>query len=170
MSDPLAALAAAMDWDIFTPVLERMPRAEPRGLGGHPAHAPAMMFKILVLQSLYSLSDEQAQFQILDRRSFHHFPGLSAADRVPDQNTIREFREKLTAAQKRSTRAKSRHRARVEHLFGFMTGSMRAMFQWCVGYVRNRAGILLANLVYHMARTEQIIRLKLLGRRTPALA
>ena len=76
-----------MDWDIFTPVLERMPRAEPRGLGGRPAYAPAMMFKIPVLQSLYSLSDEQAQFQILDRRSFHHFLRLSAADRVPDQNT-----------------------------------------------------------------------------------
>jgi hypothetical protein len=34
---------------------------------------------------------------------------------------------------------------------------------------RNRAGILLANLVYNIARAEQIIRLKLLGRQTPAL-
>ena len=57
------------------------------------------MFKILVVQSLYGLSDEQTQFQILDRRSFHRFLGLSEADPVPDQNTIREFREKLTRAE-----------------------------------------------------------------------
>ena len=54
---------------------------------------------MLVIQSLYGLSDEQTQFQILDRRSFHHFLGLSEADGVPDQNTIREFREKLTQAE-----------------------------------------------------------------------
>ena len=46
---------------------------------------------------------------------------------------------------------------------------MRALFQRCIGYRRNRSCILLANLVYNMARTEQIIRLKLLGRKTPRL-
>ena len=47
----------------------------------------------------HALSDEQAQFQILDRRSFHEFLGWTVADRVPEQNTIREFREKLTQAE-----------------------------------------------------------------------
>ena len=75
----------------------------------------------------------------------------------------------LTKRQQRSNRAKSRTRVRIEHIFGFMTGSMRAMFQRVVGYARNRAGILLANLVYNMARTEQIIRLQLWGRKTPTL-
>lgn len=330
MGDPLSALSAIMDWTIFLPVLELIPSVAPKAPGGRPAYEPLMMFKILVLQSLYGLSDEQTQFQILDRRSFHHFLGLSQADAVPDQNTIREFREKLTKAelfaqlfaafntrlteqgfitrqgqmidasfvevprqrntraeneaiksgalpagwekdakrlahkdvdarwtqkndvnfygykdhvvadlesklivraevttasqhdsqaldsltrpgdpetwadsaytgqnceailaskgiaahicakgtrgqeltpgQKRSNRAKSRKRVRVEHIFAFMTGSMRALFQRCIGLARNRACILLANLVYNMARTEQIIRLKLLGRRTPTLA
>jgi len=78
--------------------------------------------------------------------------------------------QELTQGQKRSNRAKSRQRVRVEHIFAFMTGSMRALFQRCIGYMRNRSCILLANLVYNMARTEQIIRLKLLGRRTPKLA
>ena len=76
----------------------------------------------------------------------------------------------LTQKQERSNLAKSRQRARVEHIFGFMTGTMRAMFQRCIGYLRNRSCILLANLVYNMARTEQIIRLKLLGRKTPKLS
>ncbi len=56
------------------------------------------MFKVLVLQSLFGLSDEQTQYQILDRRSFHDFLDITEADTVPDQNTIREFREKLTRA------------------------------------------------------------------------
>src|ERR1035437_3169405 len=99
LGDPLTALNAVMDWTIFDPVLARIPRAEPKAPGGRPAYLPRTLFKILVLQSLYGLSDEQAQFQILDRRSFHHFLGLTEADPVPDQNTIREFREKLTRAE-----------------------------------------------------------------------
>lgn len=75
----------------------------------------------------------------------------------------------LTQGPQRANRAKSRQRVRVEHIFGFMTGSMKAMVQRGIGYARNRAGILLANLVYNMARTEQIIRLQLLGRKTPKL-
>ena len=65
MSDPLANLDAIMDWNIFLPVLDRIPRAQANGPGGRPAYHPMYMFKILVLQSLYGLSDEQTQFQIL---------------------------------------------------------------------------------------------------------
>ncbi|WP_425476052.1 transposase [Mesorhizobium yinganensis] len=57
------------------------------------------MFKILVLQALYSLSDDQAEFQIMDRRTFGRFLGLlDAGDRVPDAETIWLFREHLTQA------------------------------------------------------------------------
>ena len=76
----------------------------------------------------------------------------------------------LTPNQKKSNKAKSRKRVRVEHVFAFMTGSMNAMFKRHVGYVRNRASVVLANLGYKMARTEQIIQLKILGRKTPQLA
>ena len=43
-----------------------------------------MMFKILVLQALHGLSDAQAEFQILDHRTFGRFLGLDDDDRVPD--------------------------------------------------------------------------------------
>ena len=75
----------------------------------------------------------------------------------------------LTQGQQRSNRAQSRTRVRVEPIFGCMTGSMRAMFPRVVGCARNRAGIRLANPVYNMARTEQIMRLQLWGRKTPTL-
>ncbi len=41
--------------------------------GGRPAYDPVLMFKVLVLQALYSLSDDQAEFQIQDRLSFMRF-------------------------------------------------------------------------------------------------
>lgn len=51
-----------------------------------------MMFKILELQRLYNLSDNQTEYQINDRRSFMHFLGLELCDPVPDAKTIWKFR------------------------------------------------------------------------------
>ena len=53
------------------------------------------MFKIMILQSLYNLSDAAAEFQVKDRLSFMRFLGLSLADRVPDEKTVWLFREQL---------------------------------------------------------------------------
>ena len=95
---------------------------------------------------------------------------LLAAKGISAQVCEKGVRSKpLTPAQKRANRSKSRKRSRVEHVFGFMTVSMKAMYKRCVGKARNRASIIFCNLVYNMARTEQIIRLKLLGRATPTL-
>ena len=328
MGDVLNQINSIMNWEIFIPVLERIPMAEAKGPGGGPGFHPMFMFKVLVLQSLFGLSDEQTQYQILDRRSFHDFLDITEADTVPDQNTIREFREKLTRAQlhdelfaayarrleekgfitrkgnivdasfvevprqrnrreenqsikngelpdgwendskhlshkyldarwpkknqqtfygyknhanvdlesklivraevtdasvhdsqaldsvtyegdaetwldagyvgpaceavlagkgiqakicekgarnrpltakqKRSNRAKWRKRCRVEHVFGYMTMNMKAMVKRYIGLKRNRASIIFFSLVYNIARTKQIIRLKLLGRKTPS--
>ena len=57
------------------------------------------MFKILILQSLYNLSDDATEFQIRDRFSFLRFLGLNIGETVPDSRTIRLFREQLTEAQ-----------------------------------------------------------------------
>jgi len=54
-----------------------------------------MMFKLLILQSLYSLSDDQMEFQITDRLSFKRFLKLKTSDKVPDSKTIWKFRETL---------------------------------------------------------------------------
>ena len=95
---------------------------------------------------------------------------ILAAKGIPAQVCEKGTRGKpLTPRQKRSNRSKSRKRSRGEHVFGFMTVSMNAMYKRYVGMVRNRASIILCNLVYNMARTEQIIRLKILGRATPSL-
>jgi IS5 family transposase len=53
------------------------------------------MFKILIIKCLHNLSDEQTEYQILDRQSFKSFLGLSSGDKVPDSRSIWLFQEKL---------------------------------------------------------------------------
>lgn len=57
------------------------------------------MLKILVLQTLYTLSDDQTEYQLKDRLSFMRFVGLALHDPVPDAKTIWLFREQLTRAE-----------------------------------------------------------------------
>ena len=56
------------------------------------------MFRILVLQTLYTLSDDQTEYQLRDRLSFMRFVGLALHDAVPDAKTIWLFREQLVRA------------------------------------------------------------------------
>ena len=49
----------------------------------------------------------------------------------------------------------------MEHVFAQMSGSMKALYQRCIGMERNAAGLMLTNLVYNMLRFEQIKRLRL---------
>jgi IS5 family transposase len=54
------------------------------------------MFKIMILQRFYNISDDQVEYQINDRISFMRFLDLSIADDVPDSRTVWLFRERLT--------------------------------------------------------------------------
>lgn len=92
---PLERLDARIDWEMFRSTLEALILKGGKAPGGRPRHDPVMMFKILVLQRYYNLSDEQAEFQINDRLSFQKFLGMTLADTVPDQKTIWLFREML---------------------------------------------------------------------------
>lgn len=95
MGDPLTRLDEVVDWTIFQPVLDCLPRPEPKGPGGRPAFCPLIMFKAMVIANLYQLGDHQLEFQITDRMSFKRFLGLSEADKSPDEKTFWAFRESL---------------------------------------------------------------------------
>jgi IS5 family transposase len=56
------------------------------------------MFKVLVLQTLYTLSDDQTEYQLKDRLSFMRFIGLALHEPVPDAKTIWLYREHLARA------------------------------------------------------------------------
>ena len=93
--DPLLKLSAMIEWEKFRPVIARAMKKITRGTGGRPAYDYIMMFKVLILQRLYNVQDEQMEFQINDRLTFMRFLGLSLGDKVQDQNTIWLFRENL---------------------------------------------------------------------------
>src|SRR5450432_3219826 len=97
--DPLVRLKGMIEWDQFRPVLEGALRKEGKGAGGRPPFDYLLMFKILILQRYYNLSDDQMEYQILDRMSFMRFLGLKISDKVPDAKTIWHFREQLTKSE-----------------------------------------------------------------------
>lgn len=96
--DPLIRLNKAIDWELFRPDLELIRQKKRKSNAGAKGYDLVLMFKILVLQSLYNLSDDQIEFQILDRISFVRFLGLSIGGKVPDATSVWRFREALTNA------------------------------------------------------------------------
>ncbi len=96
--DPLKTLQQHVNWEQFRGLVEQGFTGIDYSKGGRPAYDRLLLFKILVLQSLYNLSDAQTEFQIADRLTFQRFLGLGLNDRVPDQNTIWNFRESLSKA------------------------------------------------------------------------
>ena len=96
--DDLERVKALVNFEMFRSELEAaVPRAD-RSKGGRPAFDHVLMFKVLILQAMHSLSDERAEYLIKDRLSFMRFLGLGLVDAVPDANTIWTFREALKKA------------------------------------------------------------------------
>lgn len=140
--DPLETLAAAVSFEPFRYRLEKALKRTDGSKGGRPPYDRVLMFKILILQALYGLSDEQAEFQIRDRLSFLRFLGLSPSDRTPDSTTIWLFREQLTQA------------TAVEKLFKLFDQRLREG-----GYLAKSGQILDASLIpaprHHLSSDEK---------------
>jgi IS5 family transposase len=62
---------------------------------GEKAWPPLMMFKALLLQSWYKLSDPQLEKQLARDLLFRRFIGLDITETVPDHSTLWRFRQKL---------------------------------------------------------------------------
>lgn len=95
LGDPLERLSNGIDFEIFREVLIENMSKEAKAKGGRPPYDYVLLFKILILQRFYNLSDDQVEYQINDRMSFMRFLGLTIADDIPDSKTIWNFREKL---------------------------------------------------------------------------
>jgi len=86
--DPLVKLNEIIPWNKFRSTLNRAFRKTRKSNAGRPPYDYVLMFKMLVLQSLYNISDHQVEFQVRDRLSFMRFLGLSLEDAVPDEKTL----------------------------------------------------------------------------------
>ena len=98
--DPLKKLNDMLGWEIFRRDIERARDLdkERKSPAGRKPFDAVLMFKTLILQSLYGLSDDMTEYQILDRLSFMRFLGLKQGQPVPDAKTIWLFRDQLTQA------------------------------------------------------------------------
>lgn len=94
--DPLIGLKTLIHWEEFRSTLNLIRKKERKSSAGRRPYDVVLMFKILVLQHLYNLSDEQTEYQIRDRLSFMRFLGLQPEEAVPDAKTLWCFREGLT--------------------------------------------------------------------------
>ena len=96
--DPLEKLAATVDFEMFRADLEAALGPRDPAKGGRPAFDPVLEFRMLVLQAMHGLSLDQAEYLVADRLSWMRFCGRGPGDRVPDANTLWDFREALIRA------------------------------------------------------------------------
>jgi transposase, IS5 family len=99
--DPLETINSVVLWESFRGPIEAVTVTAPearKSKAGRLGYDAILKFKMLVLQSLYNLSDEQIEFQVKDRLSFMRFLGLDLHHAVPDATTIWLFREDLVKA------------------------------------------------------------------------
>jgi transposase, IS5 family len=98
LGDPLAEIEGTID---FATLAAEVDRIAPRPVslqGGRPPFPTETMVRILVLKRLYNLSDEQMEYQLLDRMSYKRFCGLAQATNIPDRTTVWVFENRIGEA------------------------------------------------------------------------
>jgi transposase, IS5 family len=99
--DPLVRISTLVPWESFRADIEAValtPDGSRKSTAGRKPIDALVLFRMLVLQSLYNLSDEQVEYQVRDRLTFTRFLGPGLESRIPDGTTLWLFREKLAKA------------------------------------------------------------------------
>lgn len=99
LGDPLQKLEKWVDWEVLNEVLKKREvrnQLRAKRAGGRPSYDSLLILKMLILQKLYNLSDDQVEYQCKDRLTFTRFLGLALGDAVPDAKTIWHYREEWT--------------------------------------------------------------------------
>ena len=96
LGDILLRLEKYIDFKLISEAIEAAAPREAKT--GRPPFPTELMTRILVIQQLFNLSDDQMEFQLLDRLSFQRFVGLRRSSQIPDSKTLWFFRERLIQA------------------------------------------------------------------------
>jgi len=107
-SSPLDRLLGLVEWYRFEKLLARLRDNGP----GRAAWPPLVLFKALLVQSLYGLSDRELEEALFDRLSFRRFVGLGLEEGVPDHTVLNRFRNLLIGE------------GLLERLFGELDGQL----------------------------------------------
>jgi len=89
---PLDRLSGLVKWCRFEKLLAHLRDGKGPGRPGYPV---LVLFKALLLQSLYGLSDRELEDALNDRLSFKRFVGLSLEEAAPDHTVLNRFRNRL---------------------------------------------------------------------------
>jgi IS5 family transposase len=93
-NDRLETIAERIDWGLVSKALSGLRD----GRRGKPPYPALLMFKALLLQQWYGLSDPGLEEALCDRMSFRRFVGLAGDQAAPDHATLWRFRQALTKA------------------------------------------------------------------------
>jgi len=89
----LDRLHGLVQWCRFEKVMGHLRHDGP----GNPGYPVLVLFKALLLQALYGLSERELEEALKDRISFRRFVGLSLEEAVPDHTVLNRFRNDLIA-------------------------------------------------------------------------
>ena len=88
-----AVEATLIDWE---PLRKMMESQYTPGGPGRPGFPPVLLFKAVLLQQWYNLSDLALKEAIDDRFSFRRFLGLNLDEKVPDHSNVHKFRDRIS--------------------------------------------------------------------------
>jgi IS5 family transposase len=88
----LDRLAGLVKWYRFEKLIGHL---RDEGGPGRPGYPVLVLFRAVLLQSLYGLSDRELEEALGDRLSFKRFVGLSLEDATPDHTVLNRFRNQL---------------------------------------------------------------------------
>ncbi len=171
-----------IDWESFRPTIALALIRERKSNAGRPPFNCILLFKTIVLQKLYNLSDDQTEYKdhvkadadsklildytvipanVHDSKEFVDFfnekDEVGYADSAYIGKKLPEH-EALTGEPKKNNRRKFQIRCRIEHVFAFMTMSMRGLTVRSIGIERAVFNIGLTNLVYNLCRYSFLSR------------
>jgi IS5 family transposase len=90
----LKELDTIINFEKLRPILNKNGVAK-SNVAGAPSYDNVLMFKVLLLQKYYNLSDQAAEDALYINLLYIRFVGLSLEDSVPDESTICRFRNSL---------------------------------------------------------------------------
>lgn len=91
-NEALDRIAGLVKWYRFEKLLAHLRSKDGAGRPGYPV---LLLFRALLLQSLYGLSERELEDALNDRLSFKRFVGLNIEEPAPDHTVLCRFRNEL---------------------------------------------------------------------------
>lgn len=85
-----------VDWGAFEKELLKISKRGTTNAVGNASYSPLILFKMMLMQTWYGLSDPGVEDMVNENLSAMQFCGLQLEDEVPDHSTLSRFRKELT--------------------------------------------------------------------------